>query len=232
MVRFQPNELYRVALTAEEEVELIHYDIMLKRTILQMIYTANSGHPGGSLSCSQILTSLYRKVLHQSAQDPENPLRDRFILSKGHAAPALYAILTKEGYLTEAQLTTFRQFGSPLQGHPKRNVKLGIEASTGSLGMGATMAVGCALTAKLDQHRWYTYCLLGDGECDEGVVWEAAMAAAHYALDNLVYIIDRNAIQLDGATEKTLSIEPFAAKWEAFGWHVIEVDGTSLRELS
>ena len=196
-----------------------------------MITKANTGHPGGSLSCTDILVALYKKILKHNPKQPRDPDRDRFILSKGHAAPALYAMLTAEGYAETSVLETFRQFGSPLQGHPKRWAIPGIEVTTGSLGQGASIAVGCALSMQLDKTKGRTYALLGDGECNEGVVWEAAMAAAHYNLDNLIFIVDRNAIQLDGPTEKIMGVEPFAAKWDAFGWHVIEVDGTSIKEL-
>jgi transketolase len=231
MVRYQLSELIPIELSPADELALIDRDIALKRMILTMITRVKSGHPGGSLSCTQILLCLYRRILHHDPLHPEDPQRDRLILSKGHAAPALYAILAQEGYFSSAILDRFREFGSPLQGHPKRHSVPGIEISTGSLGMGAAMAVGIALGAKLDKASYRIYAILGDGECNEGVIWETAMAATHYSLDNLVFIIDRNAVQLDGPTEKIMNIEPLVAKWDAFGWNVIEIDGTSFREL-
>ena len=196
-----------------------------------MIHRAESGHPGGSLSVSSILLCLYEKILNFNPKNPDDPNRDRLILSKGHAAPALYAVLAKYGYFSSELLDNFRQFKSSLQGHPHKLSLPGIEISTGSLGMGISAGIGMALSAKLDNLNTRTYVILGDGECQEGCVWEAAMAAAHFKLDNLIVIVDRNGLQLDDTTEKILSIEPFAAKWDAFGWIVIEIDGTSIREI-
>jgi transketolase len=231
MVRYLSNDLYQISFSLPEELQLIDEDIKLKQRLLEMIFKAHSGHPGGSFSCTQILISLYEKVLLNVTPDGVDSRRDRFILSKGHAAPALYAILAKKKIIPETELPTFRQFHSKLQGHPKRNPSYGIDVSTGSLGMGASMAVGMALAFKSDRKTNRVYALLGDGECNEGVVWETAMAASHFRLDNLVFIIDRNGLQLDGSTEKIMGLEPLGAKWEAFGWHVIEIDGTSFREL-
>lgn len=231
MVKIAPNELYPITLSLEEEIVLINHSILLKKAILSMINQVNSGHPGGSLSSTEILTCLFEKILHHNPQHPDDPDRDRFILSKGHCAPALYAILAQQNYFSEDLLKTLRQFNSPLQGHPVKGSIPGIEISTGSLGQGFPAAIGMALAGKIDKKQHYIYALLGDGECDEGVIWEAAMTASHHNLDNLIAIVDRNAIQLDGFTEKIVSLEPFAAKWEAFGWNVIEVDGTSIREL-
>lgn len=231
LVRFLPNDLYPINLSTEEEISLIEESIELKGTILSMISKANSGHPGGSLSSTDILVCLYNKIMNHFPGNPEDPKRDIFILSKGHAAPALYAVLAKYGYFDSKLLDTLRQFGSPLQGHPKKGTVPGIEISTGSLGTGPPVGVGMALAARLNEKSKKIYVLLGDGECNEGPVWEAAMSASHFSLDNLIFIIDRNAIQLDGSTEEIMSLEPFAAKWEAFGWNVIEVDGTSFREL-
>jgi transketolase len=223
--------LYSIALTRDEEFQLIDEDADLKRIVLDMIYRAQSGHPGGSLSCTPILWSLYKKIMRISPTNPDDPRRDRCVLSKGHAAPALYATLAKLGFFPMENLAQFRTYQSVLQGHPKGHAVPGIEISTGSLGIGASMAVGMAFAAKIDHADWHTFAILGDGECQEGIVWETAMTAAHYALDNLTFIIDRNGIQLDGPTEKIMGVEPLAAKWEAFGWHVIEIDGTSFREL-
>jgi transketolase len=231
MVRYLPNDLYPISLSKEEEIKLVEFSIDLKKVILKMITDAKSGHPGGSLSCTDILTCLYNRILHHNPNSPSDPNRDIFIMSKGHAAPALYAILAKHKYFNENLLKDLRKFGSPLQGHPKKGSLPGIEVSTGSLGIGVSIGVGMALAAKMDKKNSKVYVLLGDGECDEGIVWEAAMSAAHYNLDNLIFIIDRNALQLDGSTEKVMSIEPFCAKWESFNWNVIEVDGNSIREL-
>lgn len=231
MVKYLQNDLYPIALSKEEEARLVEYSIDLKKIILRMITDAKSGHPGGSLSCTDILVCLYNKILHHNPSQPNDPNRDIFIMSKGHAAPALYTILAKQGYFDEKLLNDLRKFGSPLQGHPKKGTLPGIEVSTGSLGIGVSIGVGMALAAKLDKRDTRVYVLLGDGECDEGIVWEASMSAAHFNLDNLIFIIDRNALQLDGSTEKVMSIEPFCSKWEAFNWNVIEVDGTSIREL-
>jgi transketolase len=210
---------------------LIEESIKLKKKILAMITKAKSGHPGGSLSSTEILISLYKKILNHNPQNPLDPNRDRFILSKGHCAPALYAILSAEGYFPEEWLDNLRKFKSPLQGHPKKDLVPGVEISTGSLGMGLAAGVGMAMAARIDKNPSTTYILLGDGECNEGSIWESAMAAAHYNLDQLIVIVDRNGIQLDGTTEKIMSIEPLCAKWESFGWNVIEIDGTSIREL-
>jgi transketolase len=215
----------------EEEIRLIKYSINLKKQVLAMITQANSGHPGGSLSSTEFLTCLYEKILVHNPKDPEDPNRDRFILSKGHSAPALYALLGLQGYFDLEKMGGLRQYKSKLQGHPKKGLVPGIEISTGSLGQGLSEGIGMALAARLDHHNTHIYVLLGDGECEEGAVWEAAMAASHFNIDNLIAIVDRNAIQLDGSTEKVMSVEPFAAKWEAFGWNVIEIDGTSIREI-
>ena len=203
----------------------------IREATLRMIFDAQSGHPGGSLSCVDILTALYGKVLRHNPKDPTWEDRDYFILSKGHAAPALYAALSHYGYFDKVLLTTLRKYGSPLQGHPERGSVPGVEVSTGALGMGLAISVGIALGIKLDEKPNRVHVLLGDGECQEGAVWEAAMAAAHYHLDNLVAIVDRNGLQIDGPTEKIMSLEPFGAKWESFGWHIIEINGSNLNEV-
>lgn len=166
--------------------------------------------------------------------DKNNPKwegRDYFILSKGHAAPALYAVLSKIGYVQSDELKTLRKFGSRLQGHPVKNAEMGIEVSTGSLGMGLSIGLGCALSFKLMEEGNKVYVLLGDGELNEGVVWEAAMAASHYKTENLIAVIDRNGIQSDGSTEEIMALEPLGEKWRTFGWNVIEVDGSNIREI-
>jgi len=221
-----------MTLTELEEKKIQIEILEIKKDILKMIYLAQSGHPGGSLSCVNILYVLYNKIMKLDKNNPKWNERDIFILSKGHAAPALYAVLSNFGFINRKKLFTLRQFGSDLQGHPVKNEKLGIEISTGSLGMGLSIGVGCALAAKVDkQNDKYIYVLLGDGELNEGAIWEAAMSASHFQLDNLIAIIDRNGIQSDGSTEEIMALEPLADKWKAFGWSVIEIDGVNINEI-
>ena len=197
----------------------------LRRHVITMITTAGSGHPGGSLSAADIITTLYFKVLRHNPQDPQWPDRDRFILSKGHAAPILYATLAETGYFPVAELATLRRLNSHLQGHADRKFTRGVEMSSGSLGMGLSFAIGVALAARLDSRAYRTYVLLSDGECEEGQTWEAALAAAQFKLDNLTAIVDYNGMQLSGWTRDIMNLEPFTQKWQAFGWHTINVDG-------
>jgi transketolase len=203
----------------------------MRRDIVNMITTAGSGHPGGSLSSVEILTSLYFEILNHNPADPHWAERDRFILSKGHAAPVLYAALAASGYLSQEELCTLRKLDSRLQGHPECEKTPGVEMSAGALGQGLSFGVGVTLAGRLNSQKYRTYVLLGDGECDEGQVWEAAMAAAHFKLDNLVAIVDNNGIQLDGFTRDIMSIEPLNKKWLSFGWKVIEVDGHDIAKL-
>lgn len=203
----------------------------LRRHIIRMIAASQSGHPGGSLSAVEIITALYFKVLHHDPQNPQWPDRDRFILSKGHAAPVLYAALAECGYFPVDELSTLRKIGSRMQGHCDIGTTPGIEMSTGPLGQGLSFGVGCALAARLDKRDHRVYVLLGDGELDEGQVWEAAMAAAHFGIDNLCAIVDRNNIQLDGWTHDIMNTEPLAQKWRAFGWHVTAVAGHEIRDV-
>jgi len=203
----------------------------LRRHIITMIGKAGSGHPGGSLSAVEILTTLYFKVLRHKPQDPNWPDRDRFILSKGHAAPVLYSALAECGYFPVEELLTLRQMDSRLQGHTDRTVTPGVEMSAGALGQGLSFAIGVALAGRLSARDYRTYVLLGDGECDEGQVWEAAMAAAHFKVDNLVAIVDNNGQQIGGWNRDVMNLEPFNKKWLAFGWQVIEVDGHSIPQL-
>jgi transketolase len=203
----------------------------LRRHIITMIGKAGSGHPGGSLSAVEILTTLYFKVLKHKPQDPHWPDRDRFILSKGHAAPVLYATLAECGYFPVEELATLRQMDSRLQGHTDMTRTPGVEMSAGTLGQGLSFAIGVALAGRLNSKDYRTYVLLGDGECDVGQVWEGAMFAAHFKVDNLVAIVDKNGQQLDGWTRDIMNLEPFPAKWQAFGWQVIEVDGHSIPQL-
>jgi transketolase len=204
----------------------------LRRHIITMTGKAGSGHPGGSLSAVEILTTLYFKVLRHKPLDPKWPDRDRFVLSKGHAAPLLYATLAECGYFPVAELLTLRQMDSCLQGHTDCTVTPGVEMSAGALGQGLSFAIGVALASRLNSQDYRVYVLLGDGECDEGQVWEAAMAAAHFKMDNLVAIVDNNGQQIDGWNRDVMNLEPFPAKWQAFGWQVIEVDGHSIPQLT
>jgi transketolase len=202
----------------------------VRRDILNMTSEAQSGHPGGSLSAVEILTSLYYRVLRHDPSNPPWLERDRFILSKAHACPVLYAMLTHCGYFPREELWSFRQIDSLLQGHA-HIMTPGVEMSGGSLGQGLSFGVGTALAARLDGRESRVYVLLGDGECDEGQVWEAAMAAPHYNLDNLVTIVDRNRIQNDRFTSEVMVLEPLADKWRAFRWHTIEIDGHSFPQV-
>ena len=199
--------------------------------IVEMLYRAGSGHLGGSLSATDILVALFFGEMRTKAGDPCWPDRDRFILSKGHGAPAYYAVLARLGYFPREELVTLRQFGSILQGHPDSGCTPGVEIPTGSLGQGLSIANGLALAARLNGHGSRVYVLLGDGEVQEGQIWEAAMTAAHYGLDNLVAIVDRNRLQIDGRTDEVMSLEPIADKWQAFGWHTLEVDGHDIPQL-
>lgn len=203
----------------------------IRKHVLNMIYEAGSGHPGGSLSCVDILTTLYFDTMRHKPSEPGWMNRDRFILSKGHAAPTLYAILAEAGYFSVENLPSLRKIGGLLQGHPDSKIP-GVEFSSGSLGQGLSVASGIALAGKLDKKDYRIYTLLGDGECDEGQVWEGAMLASHYKLDNLTAIVDRNGLQIDGLTEKIMRLEPIAGKWNAFGWHVIEIDGNKIEEIT
>ena len=202
-----------------------------RREIVEMITHAGSGHPGGSLSAVEIVVTLYFDVLRHDPADPRWPDRDRFILSKGHAAPVLYCALAECGYTAKSELNTLRKLGSIYQGHPDRRFIPALEASTGSLGQGLSLGVGMALAAKLDARPSRTYVVLGDGEIQEGQIWEAAMFAGDKNVDNLVAIVDYNHIQLDGFVNDIMPLEPLADKWRSFNWHTIELDGHSIPEL-
>ena len=204
---------------------------ILRIEILKMLTEAGSGHTGGSLSGADIATALYFYKMRHNPKDPKWKERDRFILSKGHAAPLLYAALALSGYFDKQLLKTLRKIGSPLQGHPCSKTLPGVEISTGSLGQGLSIANGIAMGLKLDGLSSRVYCLLGDGEIQEGQVWEAAMTAAHYRLDNLCAIIDNNGLQIDGHCSDVMSIEPIVNKWEAFGWHVIDINGHDMKAI-
>jgi transketolase len=203
----------------------------IRLDIVEMLYRAGSGHVGGSFSATDVLVALFFSHMHLEPGNACYPDRDFFVLSKGHAAPLLYAILARLGYFPREELMTLRQFGSNLQGHPDAKCTPGVEVSTGSLGQGLSVANGLALAQKLNGSRQRVYTLLGDGEIQEGQIWEAAMTAAHYALDNLTAILDRNRLQIDGRTKEVMSVEPLAAKWAAFGWHTVEIDGHAIPEI-
>jgi len=207
--------------------ELQSIALRIRREIVTMIGAAKSGHPGGSLSAVEILVELYFNHMHIDPQNPTDPDRDRFILSKGHAAPVLYAVMAEAGYrdTPKNELNTLRKLGSVYQGHPDKRFIPSLEASTGSLGEGLSMALGMGFAARLDKRSWRTYVMLGDGEIQEGQIWEAAMAGPFHKLDNVVAIVDSNRIQLDGFVKDIMAEEPLADKWRAFGWHTIELDG-------
>lgn len=200
--------------------------------IVKMLTKAGSGHPGGSLGMTDVFVSLYHGgFVRHDASDPKMANRDRLVLSNGHICPVLYAVLGDRGYFPKSWFEGLRQIDEHLQGHPAMHKTPGVEASTGSLGHGFAMSVGMALSARLDGADWWTYALLGDGECQEGLIWEAAMCASHYRLDRLIAIVDRNDAQIDGTTEDVMSLEPFADKWRAFGWNVQVIDGHSYAEI-
>lgn len=203
----------------------------LRTEVIKMLAEAGSGHPGGSLSAADIMAALFFYKLRHDSGNPDWEGRDRFILSKGHAAPILYAALALSGYFPLPYLDTLRKKGSSLQGHPDRLSLPGIEMSTGSLGQGLSISTGLALGLRLSHSSSRVYVLMGDGEQQEGMVWEAAMSAAHYRLDHLTAIIDRNQLQIDGPTESVMSLGNLKAKWEAFGWHTIEIDGHDMSQL-
>ncbi|MFH1387255.1 MAG: transketolase [bacterium] len=211
--------------------ELAGIAVKLRRHIIEMTCAAASGHPGGSLSAADIITVLYFHKLKHNPKDPGWIDRDRFVMSKGHAAPVLYAALAESGYFPVEYLKTLRQVGSSLQGHIDMLSLPGIEMSTGSLGQGLSTANGMALAGRLDKKNYRVYCLLGDGECQEGQVWEAAMTSAHYKLDNLTAIVDHNKYQIDGKIEEIKNLAPFADKWKAFGWNVISCDGHKIEAI-
>jgi transketolase len=203
----------------------------LRRHVITMIATAGSGHPGGSLSAADIVTALYFKVMRHDPKNTQWADRDRFILSKGHAAPILYAALAECGYFPVEELATLRKLGSRLQGHTDRTLTPGVEMSAGSLGQGLSFGIGIALAARLDKRDYHVYVLLGDGECEEGQIWEAAMSAPHFQIDNLTAIVDHNGIQLDGRCCDIMALESLADKWRAFNWHVIEIDGHDMSQI-
>ena len=203
----------------------------IRKDIVSMIHMSKSGHPGGSLSAVEILTALYFDEMNIDPNNCKMEDRDRFVLSKGHAAPVLYATLAHKGYFDREELKGLRKINRMLQGHPDMKGTPGVEMSTGSLGQGFSVACGMAMASKLDNAPWRVYTLLGDGEVQEGIVWEAAMSAAHYKLDNMVAFLDYNGLQIDGKTEDVMNIGPIVDKFKAFGWNVIEIDGHDFDQI-
>ena len=204
----------------------------IRLDILEQVHAASSGHPGGSLSITEIITYLYFEEMNVNPADPKWEDRDRLVLSKGHTAPALYAALAEKGYFSREVLKTLRQTDSFLQGHPDMKGTPGVDMSTGSLGLGFSSACGMALAAKLDGKTWRTYAIIGDGESEEGQIWEAAMFAAHYKLDNLCAIFDWNGLQIDGPVAEVMNPTPHDTKLEAFGFHVITIDGHDFEQIA
>lgn len=216
----------------EKDVERLEEQaVQLRRDIVEMIHAAKAGHPGGSLSAVDMITALYFHVMRIDPQNPRWEDRDRFVLSKGHACPALYAALARRGFFDPKHLTTLRQYHSILQGHPDMNKTPSIDISSGSLGNGLAIGVGMAMSGRLHHQDYMTYVMLGDGEVQEGMVWEAAMAAHHHDLGNLVAIVDCNGVQINGWVNEIMTVEPLADKWRAFGWNVVEVNGHNMKDL-
>ena len=211
--------------------ELEKKAIEIRKDILDMIYTAQAGHPGGSLSAADIVTALYFRVMHVDPENPQWPDRDRFILSKGHACPVWYSALANRGFFDRSHLKTLRQLNSILQGHADMKKTPGIDMTVGSLGQGICAGIGMALSARLNQKKYHVWVLVGDGEMQEGSVWEAALAGAKWKLDNMTVIVDKNGLQNDSYTDSVMPMEPVAEKWRAFGWHVLEVDGNCMAQV-
>ena len=218
-------------MTKAEVLQLKMTATRVRMGIVEATHSAKSGHPGGSLSAADVLTYLYFNVMNVDTENPQDPLRDRFVLSKGHAAPALYAVLAERGFFPVRDLTTLRHDGSYLQGHPNMNSVPGVDMSTGSLGQGVSAACGMALAARLQGSNANVFTLLGDGELDEGECWEAFMLANHYKLDNLCVMVDVNNLQIDGATNNVMSTEPLDQKMDAFGFNTSVCNGNSMTEL-
>jgi transketolase len=211
--------------------DLHRFAVTIRCDIIEMIATANAGHPGGSLSAADIVTALYFRVMNIDPQNPGWPDRDRFILSKGHACPVWYAALAERGYFDKEHLGTLRQLDSILQGHPDMSKTPGIDMTAGSLGHGLSAGLGMALSGKLRGKGYHVWVVVGDGEVQEGSIWEAAMAAPKWNLDNLTAILDRNHLQNDFCVDDQMPIEPLAAKWRAFGWYVMEIDGHDMKQI-
>jgi transketolase len=226
------NEEDEMSLSRERKNELEELCLFLRRDLIRLLHGIQTGHPGGSLSATEILVTLYFEKLRIDPAAPKDPGRDRFILSKGHGAPMLYEVLAERGFFPREDLKSLRQIGSHLQGHPCARKTPGIELSTGPLGLGLSAGLGMALAARLDGRDARTIVLMGDGELQEGVVWEGAMSAAKFAADNLLVIVDYNGVQLDGTLDEIMPLGDLGAKWRAFGWQVIDIDGHDLAAIS
>lgn len=217
---------------AQEKFELLAQRAkQVRRNILEMVTAAKSGHPGGSLSAVEIMTTLFFDTMNVDINDPQKDDRDRFVLSKGHATPVLYGVLAEKGFFPREEIKSFRKINSILQGHPDMKNIPGVDMSSGSLGQGLSVANGMALAAKIDNKPNYVFALLGDGEVQEGQIWEAAMSSAHYKLDNLIAFLDYNGLQIDGDTNEVMSVHPLDEKWKAFNWHVQVIDGHCFEEI-
>ena len=203
----------------------------MRKDIVRMVGSAGSGHPGGSLSASDIVAALYFHVMRYDVKNPQWPDRDRFVISKGHAGPVLYAALAEAGFFPKEEILTFRKINSRVQGHPDRCKLPGVEFSTGSLGQGLSGSCGMALAGKIDKKDYRVFCIIGDGESEEGQIWEAAMSAAHFGLDNLTVVTDNNGLQIDGPNCEIMNVAPLPDKWKAFGWNVIEIDGHDYSQI-
>ncbi len=219
-------------LSNAQEAKLIDLCKKFRKELIECLHAVGSGHPGGSLSATEIITTLYFCELNVNPKNPNDPDRDRFILSKGHAAPMLYLNLAEKGYFDMRELCNLRQLNHMLQGHPCAKTTPGVDLSTGPLGLGVSAAVGMALAGKLDKKKYNVYVLIGDGETQEGIIWEAAMAASKYKLENLIVILDHNKVQLDGTIDEIMPLGNINAKWESFGWKVIETNGHNIRDIS
>lgn len=217
--------------TEEDILNLKRISNNVRKSIVEEVYSAQSGHPGGALSCADILTVLYFNQMNIDPEKKDDLNRDRLVLSKGHASAALYAVLAERGYFSKDELKGFRKLGSMLQGHPDIKHIPGVDMTAGSLGQGLSVANGMAISSKLDERGFRVYCIVGDGEIEEGQIWEAAMASAHYKLDNLCLVVDNNNLQIDGKVSDVMSVYPLKEKFEAFGFEVLEVDGNDIDEL-
>ena len=217
--------------TEEDILNLKRISNNVRKSIVEEVYSAQSGHPGGALSCADILTVLYFNQMNIDPEKKDDLNRDRLVLSKGHASAALYAVLAERGYFSKDELKGFRKLGSMLQGHPDMKHIPGVDMTAGSLGQGLSVANGMAISSKLDERGFRVYCIVGDGEIEEGQIWEAAMASAHYKLDNLCLVVDNNNLQIDGKVSDVMSVYPLNEKFEAFGFEVLEVDGNDIDEL-
>ena len=218
-------------MNSEKKKSLILSANNVRKMALTAVYSAKAGHPGGSLSVADILTYLYLEEMNVDPKNPKDENRDRFVLSKGHCTPALYGVLAEKGYFPKEDIKTFRHIDSYLQGHPDLKGVPGVDMSTGSLGQGISAACGMAMAAKFDKKDYRVYTVLGDGECEEGQVWEAAMFAAHYNLDNLIAFVDFNGLQIDGRIEDVINPTPFDKKFEAFGWNVLTIDAHNFDDI-